>query len=239
MKKVINGLLSRFGYALTRIPVANPTSLDAALTRVSVRHPKIGTVIDVGASDGRWTKEVQKFYPRAAYFLVEANPVHETHLKDLQRTDPRVNYVLAAAGDREGQIYFDASDPFGGVASQEPVEGYQSLPVTSVDHQVATRNLQPPYLLKLDTHGFEVPILRGAAKTLKQTEIAIIEAYNFQIEPNSLKFYEMCAYMAELGFSPVDLVDPLHRGYDQAFWQLDLIFVPSTSKEFSHSKYDL
>jgi hypothetical protein len=37
-----------------------------------------------------------------------------------------------------------------------------------------TVQLKGPFLIKLDTHGFEVPILRGAPATLLQTEGLIV-----------------------------------------------------------------
>jgi hypothetical protein len=40
--------------------------------------------------------------------------------------------------------------------------------VTTVDIEVAQRALLGPYLIKLDAHGFEVPILIGAQEALKK-----------------------------------------------------------------------
>ena len=62
--------------------------------------------------------------------------------------------------------------------------------------------LRPPFLIKLDTHGFEVPILKGAQETLQQTNLLVIETYNFQLQPTSLRFHEMCSYMEFGGFPP-------------------------------------
>jgi FkbM family methyltransferase len=41
------------------------------------------------------------------------------------------------------------------------------VPVVSIDSELERRKLDGPYLLKLDIHGFEVPILKGAIETLK------------------------------------------------------------------------
>lgn len=110
--------------------------------------------------------------------------------------------------------------------------------MVSVDSEVEKRNLKPPYLLKLDTHGFEVPILEGARKTLASASLVIIEAYNYQLNPDSLKFYELCDYMDKLGFGVVEIADPLLRKYDHSFWQMDIFFIPKASPSFSYNSYE-
>jgi hypothetical protein len=146
--------------------------------------------------------------------------------------------VLAAAGEKAGHIYFDAADPFSGQASSTRTSTANvRLPVTTVDQELNVRKLGGPYLLKFDTHGFELPILQGAANTLAETEVIVMECYNFRIAPECLTFDEMCRHLAGLGFRCVDLVDPMHRPYDDAFWQMDLVFVRRTRPEFSYLEY--
>ena len=56
-------------------------STDRALWRVASRDLEIGTVIDIGASDGRWSEVCAKHYPDAHYLLIEAQDPHEAALK--------------------------------------------------------------------------------------------------------------------------------------------------------------
>ncbi len=61
-------------------------------------------------------------------------------------------YVLAAAGDRIGEIFFDDRTPFGGVASHEATDWAKtSVPVVTLDSLVEERKLPGPFLVKLDT----------------------------------------------------------------------------------------
>ena len=91
--------------------------------------------------------------------------------------------------------------------------------------------------MKLDTHGFEVPILNGARQVLAGANLVVIETYNFRLETDSLKFWEMCRFMDELGFGVIDISEPLWRPKDDAFWQIDLLFIPKTRPEFSYNRY--
>ena len=84
-------------------------STDRALWRVASRDLEIGTVIDIGASDGRWSEVCAKYYPDAHYLLIEALDPHEAALKAYVSAHPKPQYLLAAAGDTCGEIYFDDS----------------------------------------------------------------------------------------------------------------------------------
>jgi FkbM family methyltransferase len=74
----------------------------------------VGTVIDVGASDGNWSETMMKHYPDANYLLVEAQAAeHGAALKRFEASHSKVRYDLCAAGDREGETHFHASGPLG------------------------------------------------------------------------------------------------------------------------------
>jgi len=103
---------------------------------------------------------------------------------------------------------------------------------------VRERGLKPPYFIKLDTHGFEIPILEGAAESLGETELLQIECYNFPITTDSLKFHELVTYMESKGFGVVDMCDPIHRPLDDTFWQIDIFFAPLGRPEFATSLYE-
>ncbi|HEY5704070.1 MAG TPA: FkbM family methyltransferase [Terrimicrobiaceae bacterium] len=240
-KALVQNMLRTFGYQISRVAndasrlqvVADvrqqPTML-GGLERVKSRNVSIRTVIDVGASDGSWTEKCLAVFPDARYLLIEALYVHEPKLRELVNVRPNINYVVAAAGDREGEVHFYyADDPYGGAASHSPFQSHDLVvPLTTIDTQVSQRSLTGPYLIKLDTHGFELPILDGAAGTLRQTELLIIEAYNFEMNraERVLRFHELCAYMETRGFRCSDLADPLYRTRDYMLWQMDLFFEP-------------
>jgi len=233
LMKLVDKLLPRLGL------IRDQLSLEAVLKRCLERGSRVATVIDVGASNGCWSKRVVKRFPKASFLMVEARREHEKGLQKTVRNYPAFDYVIAAAGNRVGSIYFDATQLFGGVASDTPFQqNCIEVPVTTVDLLVREKGLKPPFLIKLDTHGFEVPILEGARETLAQSSLVILETYNFRIADKSLLFHEMCAYMAQHGFRCVDICEPMHRPGDGAFWQIDLVFAPAGDKPFASNSYD-
>jgi FkbM family methyltransferase len=202
------------------------------------KNHRIQTIIDIGASNGSWTELSMKYFPDAAYFLIEAQPVHLPALKGFSSLHQNVDFILAAAGDEVGEIHFLADAPLSGQASHTAYsENDIVVPVTTVDHEISSRKLKGPFLLKLDTHGFEAPIFKGASQTLKETEVIIVECYNFKLGSDCLLFYEMCIFLGERGFRCIDITDPLWRPGDDAFWQIDMVFVRNDRPEFSHNNY--
>jgi len=239
MKSLVKRLLRNFGIHLSRVGSPGDRCTMAGVFRaLAARRHAFRTVVDIGASNGSWSDELMRYFPDRQYLLVEAQQVHEPALREYCARHPNAQYVLAAAGERAGKVYFETSDdPFGGAVSAGPGAGRIEVPVVTLDAELAARKLPGPYLLKFDTHGFEVPILKGAVETLKNTEVIVMECYNFRISPECLTFPEMCAYLGERGFRCIDMADPLHRPHDDAFWQMDLVFVRADRPEFSYQRY--
>lgn len=243
LKKLIKKTCSYLNFEIRRISKSPtkgipPFSMDAALCRCFERGIEIKTIIDVGASDGRWSRMCMDYYPKANYLLIEAQEAHRSGLELFKLQFNNVDYVIAAAGDREGKIYFDNSDLFGGLASDTPfVKNCIEVPVITIDKLLSDKQLEGPFLIKLDTHGFEVPILEGAKKALKSSQLLVIEAYNFKLTETSLKYFELCQYLEQLSFSSIEIVDLMLRQKDLAFWQMDIFFIPSERDEFKSNSY--
>lgn len=239
IKAGIKKLMRHLGIHVSRVGgPADRATMEGAFRALVRRGHKVETVIDIGASNGSWSASLMRHFPDCRYLLVEAQPVHEPALRAFCARHPNAQFVLAAAGDKSGEIYFDAADPLGGQAAYAPrSDAHIRVPVVTIDAEVKARNLPGPYLLKLDTHGFEVPILSGAGATLARTEVVIMECYNFRIAPEALTFDEMCRYLGERGFRCIDLVEPMHRPRDNSFWQMDLVFVRAERPEFAYLRY--
>lgn len=234
-RKLINRFLK--GKGMTIAPLNGP-SFSATLDRLAARRVSIETIVDVGASNGCWSTTILPYYPNARYLCIEAQSAHKPALQTLVNKHSNIEFVLAAAGDREGTIYFEAGGLFGGLASNQPFKkNCLAVPVTTIDTQVEQRGLKEPFLIKLDTHGFELPILAGAARTLTKTDVLIIEVYNFDIAPTAVRFPELCQRLEKEGFRCIDLFDPLYRPQDNAFWQMDLVFMRADRIEFKSNAY--
>ena len=176
-------------------------------------------------------------WPDARYHLVEAFQHWEPALETFCRNDPRLSFTLAAAGENDGTTCFTNSveDPFGGSAMPAPGKPQWVVKQVAIDREVERLGLAGPFLIKLDTHGTEREILAGAEKTLAQTNLLVIEMYNFGSDAR--RFPAMCQHVESLGFHCIDIGEPMFRDRDRAFWQIDFFFVRKDRPEAQYPEF--
>ena len=236
MKRIIKAVLRKAGWELRRI--GSTATMTHGLQWLSNHGLHIKTVLDVGASDGRWSMECMAFFPDARYILFEPQPVHSDALRRFaQSCKAAVVPIRKAVGARVGHTFFDASDPLGGALASSEGDHIIKVEVTTIDSSISALDAEGPYLLKLDTHGFEKGILEGASKALEQSAALVIEAYNYRITEEALLFWELCAFLSGKGFRPIDMVDVMHREHDDSLWQVDIFFIRSSWEGFNYKSY--
>jgi FkbM family methyltransferase len=212
--------------------------LDHALQRLRNHGIAVSSLIDVGASDGIWSKSFAQYFPGRHHLLVEANQIHADALAEVCGAYPHWTYCMRAVGPENATLFFDGSDPLGGHVSEVAhTPNYKPFPVSTLDRLLEENPLPPPFLIKLDVHGVEIPILNAAVATLKQTNALVIEAYNFNLIDAAVPFWDLCQHMLTLGYRPLDVFDVLYRELDRAFWQFDLLFVKSDLSLFRDLRY--
>jgi len=183
------------------------------------------TVVDVGASDGRWSAMAMDRWPLARYLCIEADARHYEALGAF--CDARGAKMCAAmAGEQVGVGNFASSptDPFGGAGADTPTPMTAQVPSTTVDRAVGTHGMHGPYLLKLDTHGYELQILRGAAHVVNEACALVVEVYACKLQPGALHFWELCSALHLWGFLPTAICDVMERPIDGRLWQFDMLF---------------
>jgi FkbM family methyltransferase len=233
LRKSIHRLLSRAGYDLIQQSLS--TSSAAVLERAVRLAGQVGTVIDVGASDGRWSRELMTLLPDQRYLLVEAQERHRPALRQFER-ETGAHFVLAAASDHTGTLHFLDNGQLSGSASSTSFgESDIEVPCVSLDEVVKERELPGRYLLKLDTHGHEVEILNGSRDVLSRAALVMLETYTFA-NFGRLMFDEMCQHMRSLGFRPAGIADVMARS-DGLLWQSDILFLPSAHPAFADTTY--
>jgi FkbM family methyltransferase len=235
LQQTVNRLLNPLGLHLARRD--RVFEMSGLLACAKLRGLVPTTIIDVGASDGIWSLRARRHFPAAQFLLFEPLAERQAALQQLQA---RFGFAIeaAVAGATVGHVAFtvDPALDGSGVATAGTT-GTRTVPQTTVDHAVGSRNLRGPHVLKLDTHGYEIGVLSGATQVLAQTELLIIEAYNFTLAPDCLRFHELCAWLEARGFRCCDLADPMRRPGDGVLWQMDLAFAPKDHPMFAANGY--
>jgi FkbM family methyltransferase len=236
--KIANAFVGYLGVQLVK-STYNQFTMEAGLQRIAIHDFDISSVIDIGASDGKWSREAMRFLPNTNFLAVEPLAEREAALKSLKIQENRFDYELCVAGapNSSTTVLTVAQDLDGSTVGGQNGE-QRVVAEKTIDELVVEKNLPGPYLLKFDTHGYEIPILEGARSTLLNTNMIIMEVYNFKLTPASIRFHEMCAYLENLGFRCYDLSSPMLRLHDKAFWQMDLFFYRKSHRIFSHNAYE-
>ena len=236
---LLNGLLRRRG--LTIAPLRDdprPYTTQEGLANARRVVSSVGTVVDLGASNGAWSERAMRIFPEANYLLFEPLQERLAALEALRARHANVQFVMAVAGARPGRVALEVAKDLDGSSVRAAAGGTsRDVPVVTVDDEIRTRRLPGPYLLKFDTHGYEAPILEGAAETLRRTSLIVMEVYNFNVSPTALRFPAMCLHLEQRGFRCYGIVDPLWRKKDAAFWQMDMLFCRAEADVFRSETY--
>jgi FkbM family methyltransferase len=185
-----------------------------------------GTIIDVGAADG--TPGLYDYFPEADLLLIDPLEEHIPALQEIGRKHAKARIAVGAAGARAGEISINVYPDrlTGSSCMVDPcgVGGPRLVPMITLDQECAARSLKGPYLVKIDTQGFELEVLRGAAAVLTQTEIVILEVSFFRLFTSNPIFSEVVAFMVEAGFELYDFLGSSTRPLDGALVQADVVF---------------
>ncbi len=217
--------------------IESSDSVQAALRRLHAIGVVPNTIIDVGASDGSWSQRARVVFPDSSILAFEPLCERWQALEAWSAQDSKFHVSKAVAGDAAGEIVLDVSGDLDGSGVSDRPHNGRTVPVVTVDQEVERTRLPGTFLLKLDTHGYEVPILRGSRMTLDRTDAIIVEVYNFRLTDGSLLFHEMCEHMAESGFRCSDIIDVLRCPGDGLLWQADFVFLRRDHWAFQRTCY--
>ncbi|HWL69263.1 MAG TPA: FkbM family methyltransferase, partial [Geminicoccus sp.] len=221
--------------------LAHPTSLASALVRLRANVDEIGTLVCLGSGKGDDALSFVEHWPGARVLLIDMDESFRPVWDGLAKKLPGLVGEVAALAEHDGEIGMLKTDRTGGIALEGATDpDAKKIRSVRLDTLIAQHALPPPYFLKFDTHGAELPILAGAEQTLRQTAILMMECYNFKLGfagGRNLTFDEMSLHLKGLGLRPADLCDPLWRPGDGLLWQIHLFFLRADHPCFASSSY--
>lgn len=209
------------------------------LGRLARRGIPFQTVIDIGASDGKWAALCHREFPEARVLGVEPLLERETALNRRKKNHPWFDYAICLAGaeDHTEATLTVAPDLDGSAVGHGGRGEARSCPVRTLDSLVREKALPEPFFLKFDTHGYETAILEGARETLPRSSVILMETYNFKLTSEAQRFEEMIQNLAGLGFRVADLAEPMLRPKDQVLWQADFLFLRADQPSFNDPSF--
>jgi FkbM family methyltransferase len=153
------------------------------LARISKRLQG-GVLVDIGAHHGHYSNLLARIAPGATIYAFEPHPVTLVQLR--RAVDPeRVHVIDKAVSDKPGSIrLYDFAGHDGSTQaslSQEAVAFFDQgvvhhdIVCTTVDEFVAAEKIDRIDFLKIDTEGFDLAVLKGGERALRERRISLIQ----------------------------------------------------------------
>ena len=195
---------------------------------------------DVGASIGRWSSRVSQDFPRGTFNLFEPLIDHaEDYKKKMTATLARhptfrLHKVALGAECKKTHMYLYPQNLVGSTALPlgfTPPEARKvEIDMLTVDYAVEEFQLPVPQVIKMDTQGCELDILKGATKTLPQVEVLLLECWLTRAYgPTTPLMLEVADWLRGLGFHLWDLGNAWRDSAGVLVAQ-DCLFLNSRSK---------
>jgi len=170
-------------------------------------------IIDIGVGYG--TPELYKAFPNKNFILVEPLLEFEKPITEICSIY-KAKWVKKAAGsikqkkglkvdelDLQVSSFYDKSSLT--TTNNRIYEKF--IQVDILDNIVDEVESQGPYLLKIDTEGHELDVLKGAKNVLAKTELIIAEVSIAKRYHDSYTFAELIAFLNTVGFSLLDVLN--------------------------------
>jgi FkbM family methyltransferase len=234
LKRLFRQSLRRRGWELK--PIGAPVrGYDNFIAMLVSRGFRPGTVIDVGVATG--TPWLYGKFAGSKLVLVEPNPRFAGTLQELA-TAWGADVHNVAVGEAAGELVLHEDEKSPSSSSIHSVgaarrEAMNSGKRTYSDVRIAVRTLDDvidhrypsPYLLKIDTEGFECSVIAGARQVLTQSAVVIAEASVAQRFAGSYSFADLVAAMDANGFRLFDILKVKSLGPGGPINYMDAAFI--------------
>jgi FkbM family methyltransferase len=238
LRRSTNALLGRLGLRLVSARWGPRGPMDA-LRRARAQGVVPRQIVDVGASDGTWTRECLEVFPASRYLLVDPLPANADALAALRARHPRVQVWQGALGSAPGslellehgdQSSFFSSDSFAAQSARR-------VEVRPLDSFLGSELMDPPDLIKADVQGYELEVLRGAKRCLEGAQLLLLEVSYRRIYRELPLAHEVIAFAAGAGFRIYDICTYSGRPSDGELTQSDILFAREGSPLFVNEKW--
>ena len=216
MKKLLRRIVERLGYRYFKIayqPLGLDHAHDVARFLGSVGDVKV--VFDVGANEGQTAEHYVRAFPCAQIYSFE--PFAATYGSLVERASrwPRVRTFQLAIADRNRTARIQPV-PVSGLNSLRnelsnscSSSSGEFITIRTLDSFCAEENINHIDLLKTDTEGFDLEVVKGAEAMLRARQIQFILAeVTFQLDNTyHTSFFRLAEYLHRLEYHFIDLYD--------------------------------
>jgi FkbM family methyltransferase len=221
LKLKIGQLISYIIDSLTRLNIKSVSFLpNGRLVVLDLKRAGINlqTIFDVGANVGQTATALNKHFPKASIYCFE--PVADVYREMVKNTakHPQITCINKALGGAKGESKIYKSANYSGISSinGRGVKDFSQEEVICVDTGL---NICKEYqvtdidMLKIDTEGYEIEVLKGFEPMLKNNiKMIYIEVGFDPADPCKTYISDLLTYLRAYNFIPSSLYDSYRLG---------------------------
>lgn len=191
---------------------------------------KDAVLMDVGANQGDWTLQALRQSPHGGDFRIHAfEPCTGTRSILAANTSafPNVSIHAVALSDTAGTASFYSKGAGAGTNSLDPSSGNASeqVLVSTCDAFLGESGTGNVSMLKIDTEGFDLMVLRGAAGALSEGRIECVQfEYNWRWLLNHASLRDVFLFIADKPYRFGKLVGESIEFHEDWHFELDRFF---------------
>ena len=188
-------------------------------------------ILDIGAHTGQFYGWAKPVWSDSVIWMIEANELHESILRNLTHNN-NDEYLITALGDKEREVtFYTRSDkPHTEGNSYYEEVNYWDIQQLVQKSTVKLQKLDKIFtddttfeVIKLDTQGSELDILKGGKNLCKRASIIILEVSYIEYNKGAPSSDEVISFMKDFGFEEKMSIG---EHYDEnKIIQKDLVFV--------------
>jgi FkbM family methyltransferase len=162
-------------------------------------------------------------------------------MEETLRIYPSFSLHKYALGDRKGNVAMTVFDNIlaSSCLSVTPPDQETRLvevPMLRLDEAMQQLNLPQPQVIKIDTQGNELSILKGATQTLAKVDVLLLECWLYRgYGPETPLLTEIANWLLPFNFRLWDVTEP-YRNPEGILASLDCVFV-NTNASFPKNWY--
>jgi FkbM family methyltransferase len=200
------------------------------LEHVLKTSPGPQVLLDVGANRGDWT--ARSLGLAQASKEVHVHAFEPSHLTRSMLTARFVESVAVtvypyALSETVGEATFYSKEDGAGTNSLSPSSGsnLEVVKVITIDQFLQQSGIETVSMVKIDTEGFDLLVLRGAEKSLRDGRIEIVQfEYNWRWLVNHACLRDVFDLVSDKPYRFGKLVGNAVEFYDQWHFELDRFF---------------
>lgn len=235
LRATVRRQFARVGYDVKRITGAVGEDPYRDMARLVANQRPV--VADVGANIGQTVERMRAAFAEPQIHSFEASPSTFVELERNVGSLPAVHVVNGALGSTAGRMelientHSDMSsllEP--GEEAMGEVKGRVEIDVLTLDDYAAQHGIERLDILKSDTQGYDLEVIRGAEGLLARRAVGLIfmEINMNRAYKDLPRLDEICAHLFDRGFELVSFYN-FHYSGDRVSWA-DAMFALGTER---------